>query len=500
MKYPWLALTCCVGLLGLSTNACQSRDWDDSEDDAHGGGGGADGDGGLGGTGTGGTPNVVGDECVSASECELEDATHCTATCEDVDGTKRCVLAALDEDKDGHGIPECEIAPGDDCDDADPYSYPGAPAVSAIGEVRCVHSVTGTCQIQGASIAWTSVGEALLAYADTSVGTYGAVVAQALDEEGAPTGAVTTWSAPSTAPLSTGAITIARKDNDSAFGLLRGDRDAGGESWWGLEFSEVSFGVNATMTSTELVAEGPYSATGHLDLVRLSSSWNMYGRHAYYTASLVTGNCTTTATLLSAGTGMQGLGRNTRIVGSVRGVIGPNDASYNNSSYDPALVFQRYPTTGSMHTQQGSDVVLIGNNHTTDLAPNYTLGKFGDNFIAFFRDNPTAVPLLGRVLNTTGATVGSEVIYTNSPIVPVDVLDLGDLGGILIGYVLEGTDRFVVAQRFDAELRFVGEPVKLSDALTVNPSIVARGTARKGSVVFAATGDWYRTFAINACE
>ncbi|MCB9582806.1 MAG: hypothetical protein H6717_37550 [Polyangiaceae bacterium] len=75
-----------------------------------------------------GTETCANGKCQAGApvDCANPDPNTCTAECQEPTGT--CVVAAKDEDSDNHTA-ACPADPGDDCDDSDANTYPGAPEI-----------------------------------------------------------------------------------------------------------------------------------------------------------------------------------------------------------------------------------------------------------------------------------------------------------------------------------------------------------------------------------
>ena len=65
-------------------------------------------------------------ECVHDSDCTNPDSAHCDVSCGSKDGVRACVTKGKDHDGDGFFASSCIAAPGDDCNDADKATHPGA--------------------------------------------------------------------------------------------------------------------------------------------------------------------------------------------------------------------------------------------------------------------------------------------------------------------------------------------------------------------------------------
>jgi len=459
-----------------------------------------DGQGKGGEGGSGGGP-AIGPACEKKSDCPTNDDEHCTTTCEEVDSEKRCVTVAVDADGDEHGTTECEGAPGDDCDDADAISYPGGPAVTAVGKESCALLVGDVCGERGQTIVWNSEGTPVHAYADRATGTYGSIVAYELDELGLPSGEAIQWAAPSGLPITeTAQIYLAPKDAPSAYGLLWASI-TGNAGYTDLRFSTVSTTANSTLSSVQINEASVVGAYTGLLLSWLGSSWATFSRFEYAGAD----------TSVSAGTALSvsipdaaepaiynARHLNTAVVAGRRMIVGLNENYYNNPYFVPSLVIQLYSSaTGA--SQLGSDVVLIDDAAASRIAPRVTIGTFNGKFLVFYRDDVTSLPLTARVLDTNGNTVGTEQTY-DSEVLPLGILDLSDKGGVLIGSRVNGDKSDLVAQIFNAALAFVGEPVLLSDALPAEPAAVSvQGAGLRGSVTYSAAGSRYRLFRLNSC-
>ncbi|MCA9645966.1 MAG: putative metal-binding motif-containing protein, partial [Myxococcales bacterium] len=97
---------------------------------------GSAGVGAGGSSGAGGSAGVAGSgECQTSVDCEARLPQTTPAGCAEAECdplAQKCIFRAKDADGDGHGAAKCSavgggtIKTGDDCDDADPDSYPGA--------------------------------------------------------------------------------------------------------------------------------------------------------------------------------------------------------------------------------------------------------------------------------------------------------------------------------------------------------------------------------------
>jgi hypothetical protein len=84
--------------------------------------------------------------------CTNPDPAHCSVTCSEPAGT--CSVTANDADNDGHKDAKCSADPGDDCDDDDPNTYPGAAEIcdgkdndcDGIDDLRDGHTLAGSAK------------------------------------------------------------------------------------------------------------------------------------------------------------------------------------------------------------------------------------------------------------------------------------------------------------------------------------------------------------------
>jgi hypothetical protein len=123
--------------------------------------------------------NPVGN-CVAGTPpvCQNPDATNCEVACAEGVGTYQCVVTAKDADEDGHATALCAQKPGDDCDDTQKTTYPGAPelcdgidndcdkkidladGLTFAGKSRWVgQDVDNSVMVQGAVMAWSDAAK-----------------------------------------------------------------------------------------------------------------------------------------------------------------------------------------------------------------------------------------------------------------------------------------------------------------------------------------------------
>jgi Putative metal-binding motif len=245
----WLLLLGAVGSVGLTASGCSSpfSSCEAYRDCAVGGTGGVGGAGadtagapdvnaGAGGEGDrigeGGLGGAAGEgssaECTSDADCSdglacngIESCVrgaciagvapcanpepeHCDAVCVELKGAASCSVHGQDKDKDGHLSSACAANPGDDCDDDEATTYPGAPELCDHIDNNCngkidlsdglmpggTTTVIGPAGAKGYSptIAWATDKSVYgIAYRDTSSST----AADAYFEEVDQTGAVT---------------------------------------------------------------------------------------------------------------------------------------------------------------------------------------------------------------------------------------------------------------------------------------------------------------------
>lgn len=96
-----------------------------------------------------GTPDgIVADAWVIVDSCDCEDLGPCLIlppSCV----SNICDYRPLDNDADGHPPEICAEVGGDDCDDADPTIYTGAPEVCDGEDNNCNRLIDEECSLKG---------------------------------------------------------------------------------------------------------------------------------------------------------------------------------------------------------------------------------------------------------------------------------------------------------------------------------------------------------------
>jgi Putative metal-binding motif len=144
--------------------------------------------------------------CASGTPpCANPDPVHCDAVCTEVAGAASCAVQGQDADHDGHLTNACAAKPGDDCNDSDATTHPGATEICdgvdhncngklAINDGLALSGTVSEIGVSGKprsspSIAWATDRSAYgIAHGDRSSGnTTEGVYFQMIDQAGAST-------------------------------------------------------------------------------------------------------------------------------------------------------------------------------------------------------------------------------------------------------------------------------------------------------------------------